>query len=75
MTLLCPASESYFVQFDDPSAVRASTERSYPGQHAGHPEDIDSFIVFLLSRQRLFVGDTTILVDGAISAQLEPTNS
>jgi hypothetical protein len=29
-------------------------------------------IVFLLSRQSLFVSGTTILIDGAISAQIEP---
>jgi len=73
--ILTPLAESYFVQFDDPSAVRASMERSYPGNHAGRAEDVGSLIVFLLSRQSLFISGTTILVDGAISAQLEPGNS
>lgn len=70
--ILTPLADAYFNQFDDPQAVRANMEKSYPLKHAGRPEDIGSMIVFLLSRQSLFVSGTTILIDGAISAQIEP---
>ena len=70
--IMTPLAEAYFAQFDDPGAVRHSRERSYPLLRAGRPEDIGSLIVFLLSRQSLFISGTTILVDGGISAQVEP---
>ncbi len=73
--ILTPLADAYFAQFDDPGAVQSSMERSYPLKHAGRPEDIGSLIVFLLSRQSLFVSGTTILVDGAISAQIEPPDN
>jgi NAD(P)-dependent dehydrogenase (short-subunit alcohol dehydrogenase family) len=73
--ILTPLANAYFDQFDDPAAVRLSMEKSYPLQRAGRPEDIGSVIVFLLSRQSLFVSGTTILVDGAISAQIEPPDN
>ena len=72
--ILTPLAEDYFAQFEDPGAVRAAMERSYPGKRAGQPEDIGSLIVFLLSRQSRFISGTTILVDGAISAQIEPSS-
>ena len=73
--ILTPLATSYFDQFDDPSAIQTSMEQSYPLKRAGSPEDVGSLIVFLLSRQSRFISGTTILVDGGISAQMEPDNS
>ena len=73
--ILTPLATAYFDQFEDPNAIQASMEQSYPLKHAGRPEDVGSLIVFLLSRQSRFISGTTILVDGGISAQMEPDAS
>jgi NAD(P)-dependent dehydrogenase (short-subunit alcohol dehydrogenase family) len=73
--ILTPLAEAYFNTFDDPAAEQARMESRYPLKRGGRPEDIGSLIVFLLSRQSLFISGTTILVDGAMSAQVEPSDN
>ena len=68
--ILTSLAEAYFAQFDDPEAERQRLERTHPVGHAGHPADVASLIVYLLSGASTFISGNTILVDGAVSAKL-----
>ena len=68
--ILTPLAEAHFAQFDDPEAERQRLERSHPVGHAGRPADVASLVVYLLSGANTFISGTTILVDGAVSAEL-----
>lgn len=67
-----PLADEYLDKFEDRDAELARMEQSYPLRTSGAPEDVGSLIVFLLSRQNRFISGTTILIDGGISAQMEP---
>ena len=69
--IMTPLADAFFNTFSDPLAAQRQMERHYPLQRSGRPEDIGAMIVFLLSRQCLFISGETILVDGGISVQAQ----
>ena len=65
-------AQEYLDQFDDPAAELRQLEKSYPLQRAGQADDVASLIVYLLSGMNKFISGQAILVDGGISALMEP---
>ncbi len=70
--ILSPLAEEFLKEFPDPAAARARLESHYPRGRAGQPEEVASLAAALLGDASAFLNGNTILVDGGISAQIEP---
>jgi NAD(P)-dependent dehydrogenase (short-subunit alcohol dehydrogenase family) len=60
------AVNEYLERYPDPDAALAEYTRVYPLGRAGHPDDVASLIVYLLSGQNRFMSGTTVYVDGGL---------
>lgn len=73
--IFTPLTEAYFNAFDNPEEERQHLVSHYPLGRAGYPADVASLAVYLLSDANQFITGNTIVVDGGLTAQLEPPNS
>lgn len=62
----------YFNKFPDPEAEKRRMTGHYPLVRGAQPEEIAATVAHLLSGQNGFITGVPLLIDGGITAQLEP---
>jgi NAD(P)-dependent dehydrogenase (short-subunit alcohol dehydrogenase family) len=67
--MLTPMLERSFARADDPAALRAQMEQSYPLGRVADPAEIAMAVVFLLSDEASFVTGSALVADGGLTAK------